>query len=50
MIPPLVRRCRECGYLGPGRRFAFVDDDGRQLVECPRCGHCFEPVDRPWLQ
>jgi len=47
MLPPLVRRCPDCGHLGLSVRFAAVDD-GR-LVECPSCGHRFEPVENPWL-
>jgi rubredoxin len=46
MMPPLLRRCPDCGFVGLSRRFPGVDD---ALVECPVCGLRFEPVDRPWL-
>ncbi|WP_254838933.1 hypothetical protein [Natronomonas marina] len=49
MIPPLVRRCPDCGYRGWSRRFAVVTVDGTRRVECPSCGHRFEPLDHPWL-
>ncbi|MBX0322371.1 hypothetical protein EGH21_04920 [Halomicroarcula sp. F13] len=50
MIPPLVRRCPDCGHLSWSRRFAVVSTaDGPQLVECPSCGHRFETVDGPRL-
>jgi len=50
MIPPIVRRCPECGTRGWSRRFAVVDTDtDRRLVECPECGYRFEPVDNPYL-
>jgi DNA-directed RNA polymerase subunit RPC12/RpoP len=47
MIPPFVRRCPDCGKLGLARSFETVETDGRRLAECPRCGHRFEPIDRP---
>jgi DNA-directed RNA polymerase subunit RPC12/RpoP len=50
MIPPLVRRCPNCGHVGRTRRFAVDDDDGRRLVRCPDCGHRFEPIENPWLK
>jgi DNA-directed RNA polymerase subunit RPC12/RpoP len=46
MLPPLVRRCPDCGYLGLRFRFAAVEDD---RVECPVCGHRFAVVDDPSL-
>jgi DNA-directed RNA polymerase subunit RPC12/RpoP len=49
MIPPFLRRCPDCGKTGLARSFETVDTDGERLVECPRCGHRFEPVDRPTL-
>jgi DNA-directed RNA polymerase subunit RPC12/RpoP len=51
MIPPLVRRCPECSHTGWSSRFAVVTtDSGRRLVECPACGHRFEPIDGPMLK
>jgi DNA-directed RNA polymerase subunit RPC12/RpoP len=50
MIPPLVRRCPDCGLVGLSRNFATVDDGGRRLVECPRCGHRFRTVDSAVLK
>ncbi|WP_436928093.1 hypothetical protein [Halosimplex amylolyticum] len=49
MIPPFVRRCPDCGHWGLSRSFATVHDDGRRLVECPRCAHRFRTVDSPVL-
>lgn len=49
MLPPLVRRCPDCGHVTLSARFAPVEDDGARLVECPACGHRFETVDDPWL-
>ncbi|ELZ45973.1 hypothetical protein C464_11560 [Halorubrum coriense DSM 10284] len=50
MIPPIVRWCPECGASDWSRRFAVVvDASGRRLVECPECGHRFEPLDNPLL-
>ncbi|ELZ22797.1 hypothetical protein C475_16886 [Halosimplex carlsbadense 2-9-1] len=48
MIPPLLRRCPDCGKTGLSRSFETVETGGR-IVECPRCGHRFEPIDRPTL-
>jgi len=46
VIPPLVRRCTECGHVTWGHRFASVGtDDGEEVVECPSCGHRFQPLD-----
>jgi uncharacterized protein (DUF983 family) len=47
MMPPLVRRCPDCGNGSLSLRFASVK--GGDRVECPACGHRFEPLDRPWL-
>ncbi|VTT88351.1 hypothetical protein DM2_1685 [Halorubrum sp. DM2] len=50
MMPPIVRRCPECGTTGWSRRFAVVAREGsRRLVECPACAHRFEPIDGPLL-
>lgn len=50
MIPPLIRRCPECGHLTLARRFAPVSDAEQDTrVECPSCGHRFETVDGRWL-
>ncbi|MEZ3167494.1 hypothetical protein ABNG02_09175 [Halorubrum ejinorense] len=50
MMPPIVRRCPECGTRGWSRRFAVVGgEDGRRSVECPSCGHRFEPIDNSLL-
>jgi ribosomal protein L32 len=50
MMPPIVRRCPECGHITWNRRFtAVVTDTGRQFVECPSCNHRFRPIDDPWL-
>jgi transcription elongation factor Elf1 len=46
---PLLRRCPQCGHVARSRRFTVADDDDRSLVECPRCGHRFEPIENPWL-
>jgi transcription elongation factor Elf1 len=44
MIPPLLRRCPDCGHVGLASRFAAVERwSGR--VECHACGYCFETVD-----
>ncbi|WP_135829317.1 hypothetical protein [Halorussus halobius] len=37
-----IRRCPNCGYVGPTRRFAT---DGRASYRCPRCGHAVESED-----
>jgi predicted RNA-binding Zn-ribbon protein involved in translation (DUF1610 family) len=47
MMPPLLRRCPDCGFVGLSRRFPREESGS---VECPACGIQFEPVDRPWLQ
>lgn len=50
MMPPIIRRCPECGHINWSRRFTVVDTDaGRQLVECPSCNHQFSPIDDPRL-
>jgi len=49
MMPPLVRRCPECGHVGWSGEFDDVDRGTGGLVECPSCRHRFETVDRPWL-
>ncbi|MFC6974178.1 hypothetical protein ACFQL1_05030 [Halomicroarcula sp. GCM10025709] len=46
MIPPLVRRCPNCGHVGWSRRFAVVEQSP-QVVACPACDHRFETVDNP---
>ncbi|WP_318568297.1 hypothetical protein [Salinigranum marinum] len=46
-MPPLLRRCPDCGFVGLSRRFARADDP--RYVACPVCGFRFEPVDQPWL-
>ncbi|MFW6318258.1 MAG: hypothetical protein ACOC06_07315 [Halorubrum sp.] len=49
-MPPIVRQCPECGTRDWSRRFAVVTTEaGRRLVECPACGHRFEPIDNPYL-
>lgn len=48
MMPPFIRRCPECGHVSLSRRFESVDDDPNR-VECPACGHRFEPTESPWL-
>jgi transcription elongation factor Elf1 len=50
MIPPLVRRCPECGHVTWSSRFPVVTDEGRQLVECPSCRCRFETADDPMLK
>ncbi|WP_424000470.1 hypothetical protein ACOZ4I_13745 [Haloarcula salina] len=50
MIPPLVRRCPDCGHLGWSRRFTVVEDGAPRRVACPDCGHEFAVADSPWLQ
>lgn len=51
MIPPLVRRCPECGHTTWSGRFPVVAVvDERSLVECPSCSHRFGPVDNPMLK
>jgi DNA-directed RNA polymerase subunit RPC12/RpoP len=47
MMPPLLRRCPDCGFVGPSRRFVRAAPD---VVACPVCGFRFETLDRPWLQ
>ena len=47
MLPPLVRRCPDCGHLTLSVRFTRVE--GGDRVECPVCGYRFEPVENPWL-
>jgi rubredoxin len=47
MMPPLLRRCPDCGFVGPSRRFVRAAPD---VVTCPVCGFRFETLDRPWLQ
>ncbi|WP_340602162.1 hypothetical protein [Halalkalicoccus tibetensis] len=49
MIPPLVRRCPDCGHLGFGPRFSAVETEEGRRLECPACSARFEPVDRPLL-
>jgi len=49
MIPPLVRRCPECGHTDWTHRFAVVAGEGPYRVACPSCGYEFEPLDRPTL-
>jgi len=49
MIPPLVRRCPECGRVSLSHRFTAVSDDP-SVVECPACHHRFEPIDNPRLK
>lgn len=46
MLPPLVRRCPDCGHLAWSSRFEGVDED---RVERPACGHRFETVWDPRL-
>jgi ribosomal protein S27E len=48
MIPPLVRRCPECGHTTWTHRFAAAE--GIDRVECPSCGCRFEPVEGPMLK
>jgi rRNA maturation protein Nop10 len=47
MMPPLVRRCPDCGHATLSFRFTWVE--GGDRLECPACDHRFEPADRPWL-
>jgi DNA-directed RNA polymerase subunit RPC12/RpoP len=49
MIPPLVRRCPDCGYLGLSARFATLETDEGRRIECPSCGCRIDPIDDPWL-
>jgi transposase len=50
MIPPLFRRCPDCGHVAPFGRFRVeTAGDGRRLVECPVCGHRFRSTDDPLL-
>jgi DNA-directed RNA polymerase subunit RPC12/RpoP len=50
VIPPFARRCPDCGHRELRRGFERVGDDGAtHRVECPACGHRFEPVEHPWL-
>ncbi|WP_276302375.1 hypothetical protein [Halorussus lipolyticus] len=42
MIRLPIRRCPECGYLGPTRKFA---EDEPPRYRCPRCGHVVEAPD-----
>lgn len=46
MLPPLFRRCPDCGHLAWSSRFEGVDED---RVECPACGHRFETFWDPRL-
>jgi transcription elongation factor Elf1 len=48
MLPPLVRRCPDCGHIGWSRRFTVVERSP-QVVACPSCGHRFETIDNPLL-
>lgn len=50
MIPPLIRRCPDCGHVSLSRRFRAITDDGQRLIECPACEHRIEPIDDPWLK
>jgi transposase len=50
MIPPIVRRCPRCGHLARAARFEFVTGATGRLVECPVCGHQYEPVENPMLE
>jgi DNA-directed RNA polymerase subunit RPC12/RpoP len=49
MLPPLVGRCPDCGHVNLRFRFEPVSGSGPRRIECPRCGHRFEPVDDPLL-
>ncbi|WP_198662143.1 hypothetical protein [Halorussus litoreus] len=42
MIQLPIRRCPNCRYVGPTRK--FNGDDGETgSYRCPRCGHEIEP-------
>lgn len=47
MMPPLLRRCPDCGHVTLAGRFVPVDDS--RLVACPVCGFRFRTVDEPRL-
>ncbi len=50
MIPPFIRRCPECGYVGWSGRFRVVNAEANpNTVVCPSCSHRFETIDNPWL-
>ncbi|MFC6755651.1 MULTISPECIES: hypothetical protein [Haloarcula] len=49
MIPPLRRRCPQCGHRDWTTRFETVREDGARFVVCPACAQQFEPVETPWL-
>jgi endogenous inhibitor of DNA gyrase (YacG/DUF329 family) len=49
MLPPVIRRCPDCGYVSLSVRFPGTLEDGRLRVTCPACGHEFEPPDTPRL-
>jgi DNA-directed RNA polymerase subunit RPC12/RpoP len=49
MIPPLFRRCPDCGHRDLSRRFRVVEDTTGRRAECPSCGHRFTVVDDPKL-
>ncbi|MFC7027764.1 hypothetical protein ACFQJ5_09520 [Halomicroarcula sp. GCM10025324] len=49
MIPPLVRRCPNCGHRTWSSRFGVVPDVRPRQVECPACGHRFRVLDDPRL-
>ncbi|NHN61361.1 MULTISPECIES: hypothetical protein [Halorussus] len=42
MIRLPIRRCPDCWYVGPTRKFAA--EDGARY-RCPRCGHEVEAPD-----
>ncbi|WP_324661939.1 hypothetical protein [Haloarcula sediminis] len=50
MMPPLRRRCPQCGHRDWTPRFEAVRVDGTHRIVCPACGHRFEPVEKPWLR
>ena len=49
MIPPLRRRCPQCGHRDWTVRFGAEYVDGSRVAVCPACGHRFETVEAPWL-
>jgi transposase len=49
MIPPLSRRCPECGHMGSSEQFGVVPlEGGRRRLECPACECRFDPPDDGW--
>lgn len=49
MMPPLLRRCSECGHIGFGPRFPLEERDGAVVV-CPSCGAYVDDAPDPRLR